>query len=194
MIYLEIWPLIHFIGIKYGPRYSPDAVLWPSSTIGLPADNAIGYIQSKTYVISGGKQILYLCFIHSHQLVSTLFISPATISQVLSLFPMTYYSPCTCGEILFTLGMFFFQMKTVLIYSSSSVFLHRSLPLLITDGFTHWSLTGTTVTDEDTFMGFSDGLSQSGVTPSSGLTFQLYRTRRTRWCRPPEMFRPSYRS
>lgn len=34
-------------------------------------------------------------------------------------------------------------------------------PLLL-DGFTHWSLTGTLVTDEDTFMGFNDGLSQSG--------------------------------
>lgn len=31
------------------------------------------------------------------------------------------------------------------------------------DGFTHWSLTGTLVTDEDTFMGFNDGLSQSGT-------------------------------
>lgn len=34
---------------------------------------------------------------------------------------------------------------------------------LCSDGFTHWSLTGSTVTDEDTFMGFSDGLSQSGA-------------------------------
>lgn len=32
------------------------------------------------------------------------------------------------------------------------------------DGLTHWSLTGSTMTDEDTFMGFSDGLSQSGTT------------------------------
>lgn len=31
------------------------------------------------------------------------------------------------------------------------------------DGLTHWSLTGSTMTDEDTFMGFSDGLSQSGI-------------------------------
>lgn len=38
--------------------------------------------------------------------------------------------------------------------------------LLSADGFTHWSLTGSTVTDEDTFMGFSDGLSQSGIGPS----------------------------
>ncbi|MEQ2217152.1 hypothetical protein XENOCAPTIV_025056 [Xenoophorus captivus] len=31
------------------------------------------------------------------------------------------------------------------------------------DGLTHWSLTASTVTDEDTFMGFSSGLSQSGA-------------------------------
>lgn len=31
------------------------------------------------------------------------------------------------------------------------------------EGLTHWSLTGSTVTDEDTLMGFSDGLSQSGI-------------------------------
>lgn len=31
------------------------------------------------------------------------------------------------------------------------------------DGFTHWSLTGTLVSDEDTFMGFNDGLLQSGT-------------------------------
>lgn len=37
-----------------------------------------------------------------------------------------------------------------------------SLCPLLLDGFTHWSLTGTLVTDEDTFMGFNDGLSQSG--------------------------------
>lgn len=40
--------------------------------------------------------------------------------------------------------------------------------LLSADGFTHWSLTGSTVTDEDTFMGFSDGLSQSGICPFIG--------------------------
>lgn len=34
---------------------------------------------------------------------------------------------------------------------------------IILDGFTHWSLTGTLSTDEDTFMGFNDGLSQSGT-------------------------------
>ncbi|GCC16888.1 hypothetical protein chiPu_0022454, partial [Chiloscyllium punctatum] len=37
-------------------------------------------------------------------------------------------------------------------------------------GFTHWSLTGTTVTDEDTFMGFSDGLSQSVVSAEVEMT------------------------
>lgn len=35
-------------------------------------------------------------------------------------------------------------------------------PVLL-DGFTHWSLTGSLVADEDTFMGFNDGLSQSGT-------------------------------
>lgn len=40
-------------------------------------------------------------------------------------------------------------------------------PLLL-DGFTHWSLTGTLVTDEDTFMGFNDGLSQSGIWEPAG--------------------------
>ncbi|KAM6962537.1 C3 and PZP-like alpha-2-macroglobulin domain-containing protein 8 [Aplochiton taeniatus] len=38
------------------------------------------------------------------------------------------------------------------------------------DGFTHWSLTGSTVTDEDTFMGFSDGLSQSVVSAEVEMT------------------------
>lgn len=38
------------------------------------------------------------------------------------------------------------------------------------DGFTHWSLTGSTVTDEDTFMGFSDGLSQSMVSAEVEMT------------------------
>lgn len=31
------------------------------------------------------------------------------------------------------------------------------------EGLTHWSLTGSAATDEDTLMGFSDGLSQSGI-------------------------------
>ncbi|KAM4548817.1 C3 and PZP-like alpha-2-macroglobulin domain-containing protein 8 isoform 1-T1 [Odontesthes bonariensis] len=38
------------------------------------------------------------------------------------------------------------------------------------DGLTHWSLTGSTVTDEDTFMGFSDGLSQSVVSAEVEMT------------------------
>nr|XP_029488379.1 C3 and PZP-like alpha-2-macroglobulin domain-containing protein 8 [Oncorhynchus nerka] len=38
------------------------------------------------------------------------------------------------------------------------------------DGFTHWSLTGSTVTDEATFMGFSDGLSQSVVSAEVEMT------------------------
>ncbi|XP_056303565.1 C3 and PZP-like alpha-2-macroglobulin domain-containing protein 8 [Danio aesculapii] len=38
------------------------------------------------------------------------------------------------------------------------------------DGFTHWSLTGRTETDEDTFMGFSDGLSQSVVSAEVEMT------------------------
>ncbi|XP_072450564.1 C3 and PZP-like alpha-2-macroglobulin domain-containing protein 8 isoform X3 [Chiloscyllium punctatum] len=41
---------------------------------------------------------------------------------------------------------------------------------IMQDGFTHWSLTGTTVTDEDTFMGFSDGLSQSVVSAEVEMT------------------------
>ncbi|XP_061594140.1 C3 and PZP-like alpha-2-macroglobulin domain-containing protein 8 [Cololabis saira] len=38
------------------------------------------------------------------------------------------------------------------------------------DGLTHWSLTGSTVSDEDTFMGFSDGLSQSVVSAEVEMT------------------------
>ncbi|KAL1022981.1 hypothetical protein UPYG_G00035010 [Umbra pygmaea] len=38
------------------------------------------------------------------------------------------------------------------------------------DGFTHWSLTGSTVTHEDTFMGFSDGLRQSVVSAEVEMT------------------------
>ena len=80
---------------------------------------------------------------------------------------ITYYSPCSRGEYSIYFRYVLFRKKTFLqIYPCPSVLLHRSLPLLTTDGFTHWSLTGTTVTDEDTFMGFSDGLSQSGRTPS----------------------------
>ncbi|KAM4808477.1 C3 and PZP-like alpha-2-macroglobulin domain-containing protein 8 isoform 1-T1 [Rhinophrynus dorsalis] len=38
------------------------------------------------------------------------------------------------------------------------------------DGFTHWSLIGTVATEEDTFMGFSDGLSQSVVSAEVEMT------------------------
>ncbi|XP_054646446.1 C3 and PZP-like alpha-2-macroglobulin domain-containing protein 8 [Dunckerocampus dactyliophorus] len=38
------------------------------------------------------------------------------------------------------------------------------------DGLTHWSLTGSTMTEEDTFMGFSDGLSQSVVSAEVEMT------------------------
>ncbi|KAK7889726.1 hypothetical protein WMY93_025286 [Mugilogobius chulae] len=38
-----------------------------------------------------------------------------------------------------------------------------NLMAITQDGLTHWSLTGSTMTDEDTFMGFNDGLSQSVV-------------------------------
>ncbi|TWW57860.1 C3 and PZP-like alpha-2-macroglobulin domain-containing protein 8 [Takifugu flavidus] len=38
------------------------------------------------------------------------------------------------------------------------------------EGLTHWSLTGSTVTDEDTLMGFSDGLSQSVVSAEVEMT------------------------
>uniref|UniRef100_A0A4W4E1G7 Kazal-like domain-containing protein n=1 Tax=Electrophorus electricus TaxID=8005 RepID=A0A4W4E1G7_ELEEL len=38
------------------------------------------------------------------------------------------------------------------------------------DGFTHWSLTGSTVADEDSFMGFNDGLSQSVVSAEVEMT------------------------
>ncbi|XP_076880650.1 C3 and PZP-like alpha-2-macroglobulin domain-containing protein 8 isoform X3 [Brachyhypopomus gauderio] len=38
------------------------------------------------------------------------------------------------------------------------------------DGFTHWSLTGSIVSDEDSFMGFSDGLLQSVVSAEVEMT------------------------
>ncbi|XP_074161873.1 C3 and PZP-like alpha-2-macroglobulin domain-containing protein 8 [Sminthopsis crassicaudata] len=41
---------------------------------------------------------------------------------------------------------------------------------IMQDGFTHWSLTGTLVTDEDTFMGFNDGLSQSVISAEVEMT------------------------
>ncbi|XP_018112272.1 C3 and PZP-like alpha-2-macroglobulin domain-containing protein 8 [Xenopus laevis] len=38
------------------------------------------------------------------------------------------------------------------------------------DGFTHWSLTGSVATEEDTFMGFNDGLSQSVISAEVEMT------------------------
>ncbi|XP_045561976.1 C3 and PZP-like alpha-2-macroglobulin domain-containing protein 8 isoform X2 [Salmo salar] len=53
----------------------------------------------------------------------------------------------------------------------ASLALRRLNHMAITqDGFTHWSLTGSRVTDEDTFMGFSDGLSQSVVSAEVEMT------------------------
>ncbi|XP_035593483.1 C3 and PZP-like alpha-2-macroglobulin domain-containing protein 8 isoform X2 [Oncorhynchus keta] len=53
----------------------------------------------------------------------------------------------------------------------ASLGLRRLNHMAITqDGFTHWSLTGSRVTDEDTFMGFSDGLSQSVVSAEVEMT------------------------
>uniref|UniRef100_W5MEU5 C3 and PZP like alpha-2-macroglobulin domain containing 8 n=1 Tax=Lepisosteus oculatus TaxID=7918 RepID=W5MEU5_LEPOC len=51
---------------------------------------------------------------------------------------------------------------TLLRSSYAPLALRRLNHMAITqDGFTHWSLMGSTVTDEDTFMGFSDGLGVS---------------------------------
>ncbi|XP_077390785.1 C3 and PZP-like alpha-2-macroglobulin domain-containing protein 8 [Festucalex cinctus] len=41
---------------------------------------------------------------------------------------------------------------------------------IMQDGLAHWSLIGSTMTDEDTFMGFSDGLSQSVVSAEVEMT------------------------
>ncbi|KAJ7398113.1 C3 and PZP-like alpha-2-macroglobulin domain-containing protein 8 [Pitangus sulphuratus] len=60
---------------------------------------------------------------------------------------------------------------TLLHSPSAAVTLRRMNSMAITqDGFTHWSLTGTLVTDEDTFMGFNDGLSQSVVSAEVEMT------------------------
>lgn len=42
---------------------------------------------------------------------------------------------------------------------------HWSISIFVSclEGLTHWSLTDSTLTDADTLMGFSDGLSQSGI-------------------------------
>lgn len=50
------------------------------------------------------------------------------------------------------------------------------------DGLTHWSLTGSTMTDEDTFMGFSDGLSQSGTPHTHCASVRGQRRRLKRVC------------
>ncbi|XP_069042035.1 C3 and PZP-like alpha-2-macroglobulin domain-containing protein 8 isoform X2 [Lepisosteus oculatus] len=60
---------------------------------------------------------------------------------------------------------------TLLRSSYAPLALRRLNHMAITqDGFTHWSLMGSTVTDEDTFMGFSDGLSQSVVSAEVEMT------------------------
>ncbi|KAF2980460.1 hypothetical protein EK904_008359 [Melospiza melodia maxima] len=60
---------------------------------------------------------------------------------------------------------------TLLHSPSAAATLRRMNSMAITqDGFTHWSLTGTLVTDEDTFMGFNDGLSQSVVSAEVEMT------------------------
>ncbi|KAI1230511.1 hypothetical protein IHE44_0009971 [Lamprotornis superbus] len=60
---------------------------------------------------------------------------------------------------------------TLLHSPSAATTLRRMNSMAITqDGFTHWSLTGTLVTDEDTFMGFNDGLSQSVVSAEVEMT------------------------
>ncbi|XP_060089087.1 C3 and PZP-like alpha-2-macroglobulin domain-containing protein 8 [Heteronotia binoei] len=53
----------------------------------------------------------------------------------------------------------------------AGVALRKVNSLAITqDGFTHWSLTGTLAANEDTFMGFSDGLFQSVVSAEVEMT------------------------
>uniref|UniRef100_S4RW92 C3 and PZP like alpha-2-macroglobulin domain containing 8 n=1 Tax=Petromyzon marinus TaxID=7757 RepID=S4RW92_PETMA len=60
---------------------------------------------------------------------------------------------------------------TLLHSSYAPVALRRLNNVAITqDGLKHWSLSGTTVTNDDTFMGFSDGLSQSVVSAEVEMT------------------------
>ncbi|XP_053558866.1 C3 and PZP-like alpha-2-macroglobulin domain-containing protein 8 [Bombina bombina] len=60
---------------------------------------------------------------------------------------------------------------TLLRSTYASVALRKLNGMAITqDGFTHWSLTGTLATEEDTFMGFNDGLSQSVVSAEVEMT------------------------
>ncbi|XP_063770568.1 C3 and PZP-like alpha-2-macroglobulin domain-containing protein 8 isoform X2 [Pseudophryne corroboree] len=60
---------------------------------------------------------------------------------------------------------------TLLRSTYAPVGLRRLNSMAITqDGFTHWSLTGSLATEEDTFMGFSDGLSQSVISAEVEMT------------------------
>uniref|UniRef100_A0A8C5QE18 C3 and PZP like alpha-2-macroglobulin domain containing 8 n=1 Tax=Leptobrachium leishanense TaxID=445787 RepID=A0A8C5QE18_9ANUR len=60
---------------------------------------------------------------------------------------------------------------TLLRSSFAPVALRKLNGMAITqDGFTHWSLTGTMAAEEDTFMGFNDGLSQSVVSAEVEMT------------------------
>nr|XP_020636674.1 C3 and PZP-like alpha-2-macroglobulin domain-containing protein 8 [Pogona vitticeps] len=60
---------------------------------------------------------------------------------------------------------------TLLRSPSAGVALRKMNSLAITqDGFTHWSLAGTQAPDEDAFMGFSDGHSQSVVSAEVEMT------------------------
>ncbi|XP_063146713.1 C3 and PZP-like alpha-2-macroglobulin domain-containing protein 8 [Candoia aspera] len=60
---------------------------------------------------------------------------------------------------------------TLLRSPSAAAALRKMNGIAITqDGFTHWNLMGTLATGEDTFMGFSDGLSQSVVSAEVEMT------------------------
>ncbi|XP_058019201.1 C3 and PZP-like alpha-2-macroglobulin domain-containing protein 8 isoform X1 [Ahaetulla prasina] len=60
---------------------------------------------------------------------------------------------------------------TLLRSPSASAALRKMNGIAITqDGFTHWNIMGTLATGEDTFMGFSDGLSQSVVSAEVEMT------------------------
>ncbi|XP_039194420.1 C3 and PZP-like alpha-2-macroglobulin domain-containing protein 8 isoform X3 [Crotalus tigris] len=60
---------------------------------------------------------------------------------------------------------------TLLRSPSASAALRKMNGIAITqDGFTHWNIMGTLATGEDTFMGFSDGLSQSVISAEVEMT------------------------
>ncbi|KAG9486395.1 hypothetical protein GDO78_006660 [Eleutherodactylus coqui] len=60
---------------------------------------------------------------------------------------------------------------TLLRSTSAPVALRRLNSMAITkDGFTHWSLTGSLATEEDAFLGFNDGLSQSVISAEVEMT------------------------